>query len=105
MIVLICLALIGVPKTAYNCLTTYNNEIKNNQQESNKSNKEALNLIQQIPEEDKDSFIAFNCNSGIYLQSNINPCYRFFALQSFEIEQNNSIETLIIEEFEKCTAK
>lgn len=101
-IIFIFVSMMGVPKTIFNCVN-YNKSNVNHSVTS--ENKQALDLIQNIPDNEKDSFIAYNCNDGLYLQANICPCYRFFTQQSFEIEQNSTLQPKVQEQLQSLKAK
>lgn len=54
---------------------------------------------------ERDSFIAYNTNNGIYLQMDIKPCYPYFTMQDWAISCNNSLGTLVTEAYSSCKAK
>lgn len=58
-------------------------------------------LVSSIPEDEKDSFIAWNCNPGIYLKYNIRPSYRYFALQPSQAKMSNELKKDICQTFEQ----
>ena len=62
-------------------------------------------LINSIPEQDKDSIVAYNCQPNIYLRCDLCPCYKYFIFQSTQIGLNEAIREKIINEYNKCDAK
>ncbi len=103
-IFMFCLIAASIIGTAYNCrlsLTAY----KDKRTESIPWGAEQLELITRIPEEDYDSFIGYDVDPGLYLESGIKPCYKYFVLQEFEIQQNKSILPLILEDYNTLKAK
>ncbi|MGI6243843.1 MAG: hypothetical protein ACOYJK_09995 [Prevotella sp.] len=61
--------------------------------------KECRNFLKGIPEDYKDSFIAYNCTHDIYIYNDIRPYYRFFTLQDFESKNSPSLQAKLKEEF------
>ena len=93
----------GVLYTGKNTLISiYNNS---NIHEVSEYNKVETNIIKMIPESERDSFIAYNTNNGIYLQMDIKPCYPYFTMQDWAISCNNSLGTLVTEAYSSCKAK
>lgn len=61
--------------------------------------KECRNILKGIPEDYKESFIAYNCTHDIYIYNDIRPYYRFFTLQDFESKNSPSLQVKLREEF------
>lgn len=62
-------------------------------------------MLNQIPEEEKDSFVAYNTGSDLYLRADIKPCYRFFAMQDWAASQSESLTEMLVDTFEHGTAR
>ncbi len=100
-LMLICsgIGAINVLKSYYYQFYVYKSHL------SEEPNDVAVELCQQIPLKDRDSFIAYNCKDGIYLYLDVCPCYRFFAMQDWEVSQGESLKPKMIDTFESCDAK
>lgn len=62
-------------------------------------------LVAQIPYEDRNSFVAFNCYRSLYLENDIRPAFRFFVLQQWMIGNSPSLEEKILDEFRQAKIK
>lgn len=62
-------------------------------------------VLSTIPQEELDSFVAYNVNPGIYLFQNIQPCYRFFALQDKQVFVSETLKDMLWNTFSQKTAK
>ncbi len=75
----------------------------------NTSNQSTLafeaNLCTVIPNEEKDSFVAYNCPSELYLYMGVTPAYRFFTVQDWEMEQGPSLRKKMCDTFQNGNAK
>ena len=49
-------------------------------------------FISAIPQRDRASFVAYNCDPALYLYYNIEPCYKYFILQDYAIERGASLK-------------
>ena len=58
-----------------------------------------------LPDDYKDSFIAYNLNADIYQYEDICPAYPYFALQQYEIGRGQSLGPRVMEQFSSCNAK
>ena len=56
-------------------------------------------FIDKIPEEERDSFIAYNIRPFIYLYNDIRPAVRFFCIQDFYRSNSKSIDVKLKETF------
>lgn len=64
-------------------------------------------LIDQIPAEDLDSFVAYGDNSlkDIYLAENLLPCYKYFTIQEWHASFSPEIRRDIHDTYAQATAK
>ena len=62
-------------------------------------------LISVIPTEEKDSIVAYNCHPKFYILQDIQPCYRFFALQDKQASVSLSMMKMLRTTFSEKTAK
>lgn len=67
--------------------------------------KEMNVLIDEIPVQERDSFIAYNCYSDIYLYNSIQPCYPFFIIQDWQGNLGESLNYKIHKTFDEGCAK
>ncbi len=56
-------------------------------------------LLEMIPEEGRDSFVAFDCPRRLYLQSGLRPAFRFFTLQQWMCVNSPAFAETIRSEF------
>lgn len=54
----------------------------------------------EVPENEKNSFVAWECPSGLYLKENIRPYYPYFILQDWQGRQNEILEKKIYDTFD-----
>lgn len=104
LISIVCFSCLGIPSMLKNiCSKLQNNTYIN----INENNLEIMTreLVNQIPLEERNSFIAYDCYPGLYLQMDICPCYRCFKQQTFEISQNETLLDLINEDFSSNRAE
>ena len=52
-----------------------------------------------IPKEEKNSFVAYNCKDGIYLYLDICPYYRFFTMQDWAAQNDTTLTDSIKETY------
>ena len=57
----------------------------------------AMELIDSIPEEERDSFVAYECPVRLYLKCDILPYYRYFILQDFQARVSEELQKRIYE--------
>lgn len=62
-------------------------------------------LVAQIPLEDRDEVVFYNCMASIYLKHDIEPMYRFFAFQDNQCIVSQEHMERICGEFASCRAK
>ena len=62
-------------------------------------------MLSVIPSEERDSFIAYNVNPKIYILQDIQPCYRFFALQDKQASVSLSMIKMLRNAFAENTAR
>ncbi len=67
----------------------------------NKERKEPAyaSLLQEIPEEGKDSFVAYNVKADIYLLYGLEPCSKYFHHQDAQASKNAKLQLEIQEEY------
>lgn len=66
---------------------------------------DCLMISKSIPEQEKNSFIAYNIDPSCYIQLGITPACRFFFNQDWLIRNNEDIKSKVVEAFEKSGAK
>lgn len=49
-------------------------------------------IVKQLPEDYKKSFLAYNCPPDIYIYENIKPACRFFTMQDWEVHCSSTLE-------------
>ncbi len=69
------------------------------------SEPEYAQLLSEIPETDRDAFVAYNVKADIYLRYDIVPYYAYFHHQDAQASVNKDLRRLIIEEFGSAKAK
>ena len=62
-------------------------------------------LISFIPEDERDSFVAFDCPRRLYLKTGIKPAFRFFTLQQWMSSHSESFTETLRSEFEESNVK
>ena len=62
-------------------------------------------FLSDIPEDYKNSFIAYNPSPHIYFYMNIMPKYRFFVFQDFGSNINEKYNEMLKQTYSKCTAE
>ncbi len=62
-------------------------------------------ILAAIPPEERDSFVAYNVVPSIYIQQDIRPCYRFFALQDKQADISPSMRQALRETFSEGDAR
>lgn len=62
-------------------------------------------LLDRIPENERDSFVAFDCPRRIYLKGDIMPAFRFFTLQQWMSTNSPAFAETIYREFDECNVK
>ena len=62
-------------------------------------------LVSMVPEEDRDSFVAFNCYRSLYLENDIRPAFRFFVLQQWMISNSPELGKKMTMEFKEADIK
>lgn len=96
-IIAVLFLLLGFSKEVYN--------LRRNLREYNPSFWSDKELIDIIPKNDLNSFVAYDWSPQNYLYENIRPCYRYFILQDFEAGMNNSLRKRVIDCFSSLRAK
>lgn len=66
---------------------------------------EYASLLQEIPEEEKDAFVAYNVKTDFYLLYDMEPCYRYFHHQDAHAAVNEGLRKDIREEYGAAKAK
>lgn len=61
-------------------------------------------ILEDIPEAEKDSFIAYNTESDLYLQTGIKPCYPFFTMQDWAASQSASLTKMLVDRYSNGNA-
>lgn len=64
-----------------------------------------IELVNVIPDEDRNSFVAYNCRTSFYLEENICPKYRFFDLQDWQGKHSAKMKDEINLEFQEGDAR
>lgn len=59
-----------------------------------------ISIMDEVPENEKNSFVAWECPSGLYLKENIRPYYPYFILQDWQGRQNEILEKIIYDTFD-----
>ena len=59
----------------------------------------ACEICKIIPEDEKESFVAYNCPQGLYLYLDVCPYYEYFCFQDWSIKQGPSLKSKILERF------
>jgi len=62
-------------------------------------------MLTHIPENERNSFIAYNANPGLYLQFDLKPYYRFFTMQDWAASRSATLTDKLIETFESGDVK
>ena len=64
-------------------------------------------LIEEIPEEERDQFVAYGDNrfKELYLLNNISPCYKYFVIQEWHASMSEKTREDIHSVFDTCRAK
>ncbi len=62
-------------------------------------------IIQKIPEVDKDKVLAYNVEAYFYMATNINPCFKYFVLQDWQCSHSKKMEQELEDFFESEKAK
>lgn len=65
----------------------------------------AVALCKQIPKDERESFIAYNCKSGLYLHMDVCPKYRFFTMQDWAANCSTTLKPKILETYQQGDAK
>lgn len=63
------------------------------------------NIMSAVSEGERDSFIAWSCPPYLYLAYDIEPCYRYFIIQSNQAEMNRGLKESICETFQEGNAE
>ena len=59
-------------------------------------------LIAMIPQEERDSFVAFNCPRRLYLEQELRPAFRFFTLQQWMMDNSPGLRETMETEFRQA---
>lgn len=62
-------------------------------------------LIEQIPQAERNSFVAFDCPRRLYLKADIMPAFRFYTLQQWMATNSAAFAETIHSEFDECDVK
>ncbi len=62
-------------------------------------------LLNVIPESERNSVIAYNINTGFYLQMDIAPYYRFFVMQDWQASKDNELKATMLDTFRSGDTK
>lgn len=64
-------------------------------------------LIEEIPESERNSFVAYGDNrfKELYLLNDISPCYKYFAIQEWHASMSSETHEKIHRTFASCKAK
>ena len=62
-------------------------------------------MLQHVPTIDYTSFVAYNCHPALYLEMDVFPANRFFAMQDFGIGRLDIQKQLILESFDHSSIK
>lgn len=104
-IIVLLLSFIGIYYLFSASISIYETNFNDNPKNVSKSEKISIDLVSSIPEEEKDTFVAYECEPGLYLKTNICPCYKYFTFQESEIKQNSSFYNEIYDTFNNGNAK
>ncbi len=66
---------------------------------------EYASLLQEIPEEERNAFVAYNVRTDFYLLCDMEPCYRYFHHQDAHAAVNEGLRQNIKEEYGTAKAK
>lgn len=55
-----------------------------------------------IPQEERDSFVAFNCPRRLYLEQELRPAFRFFTLQQWMMDNSPGLSQTMEAEFRQA---
>ena len=71
-----------------------------------KDNSAAIeNILSSIPEDEKCSFVAWNCPPYLYLKYDIKPLYRYFIIQSNQAKMSQKLKEEMHQTFQKGNVK
>lgn len=59
-------------------------------------------LVALIPQEGRDSFVAFNCPRRLYLEQELRPAFRFFTLQQWMMDNSPELRETMETEFRQA---
>lgn len=62
-------------------------------------------ILEQIPQEERDSIVGYNIPVSTYLSWEITPCYTYFHHQDWQGEKSDTLMSKIQDEYETCQAK
>lgn len=108
-VVLICVIglnlLGGISSFKTNLLTFYYNYYTIPNKHPLEPEQVAIDMYNSIPDNEKYSFVAYNCYTGLYLKLNVCPYYRYFTLQDWASSKSKSLKLRINEVYSKGNAK
>lgn len=64
-----------------------------------------INLANRVPDDEMDSFVAYNCYPGLYIAENIVPDCKYFALQDWQSLHSEVLLQQIRNDFIACSPK
>lgn len=99
----ICLSTISIPLALEDIAIVFYNKIYVKELEA--YYRTEAEVISVIPEDERNSFVAYNANDGIYLQQNLRPYYRFFTMQDWAASRSTSLEKLLLDTYTNGDAK
>lgn len=87
----IFIGLVGGTKGLKTALTSYYNYYTMSVKESQEAIDVMVDMYNKIPNNEKKSFVAYNCESGLYLKLDVCPYYRFFTLQDWAASRSETL--------------
>ncbi len=91
---------------AYKTIRNYYNSYRGNTSKGIELyTKEALEVANQIPKEDRDSVYGYNILSYFYIATDIDPCHKYFTLQDWQSKSSDAMKKELLDYFHSKAAK
>lgn len=104
-LLMILIGFAGLAKETFDSIQMFKSYYSDEGEQSITAGDAMIAMVKRIPEEDRDSFVAYNCYTGLYLQTDICPCYRYFTLQSLASGRNESLLKRVLDKFSTGNAE